>query len=303
MGRIAHWTTGFVRKHVQFKSTAHAVLNFVPDFRITRSVKGVGPIRYRMRRHHYFWTRPLLDDSSNTVFGILQTLIHSGDVVYDIGANIGLYSRIMLQWHHAGKVIAFEPMSDNVELLKENARLAPDPSKLLVFPTALGDRIGFEELQIDDVSSGTAVLSKVSGGQAAKVRRLRDLPPLTELIPIWRLDDLVAQEQLPLPDVMKIDTEGAGGMVLRGAVQTIEASSPRMVIAVHGEDECRSLLEVLIPLSYYCYSWVPRDGKRIYTQIKVEDAVHFSRGELCCSRKEADVNTPPERLRQIPQAT
>ena len=293
MGRIAQQTTKFLRRHVGLKPAAHFMLDRVPDVRVTRNVKGIGPIRYRLRRHHYFWTRPPLVNSP--LRGLLRHIVKPGDVVYDVGANIGLYSRIMLEWCEAEKVFAFEPMTENKELLNANARLAPDPSKLIAFPTALGERNGFEELQIDDISSGSAVLSVVSGGAAAKFRRLRNLPPLTERIPIWRLDDLVEQEKLPPPDMIKIDTEGAAAMVLRGAVRTLEASSPRLFIALHGDSEAQPVLELILGMGYYCYDWIVQDGKRIFKRLDLSDVPYLVRHDICCSRNEAEVNTPPPR--------
>ena len=293
MGRLAHRTTSFLRRHAGLKPAAHFMLDRVPDVRVTRNIKGIGPVRYRLRRHHYFWTRPPLNDGP--LRGLLRHIVHPGDIVYDIGANIGLYSRIMLQWCEAEKVFAFEPMTENVELLNANARLAPDPSKIVAFPTALGERNGFEELQIDDISSGSAVLDVVSGGQPAKFRRLRNLPPLTERIPIWRLDDLNEQEKLPLPTMMKIDVEGAAAMVLRGAVRTLETSSPRLFIALHGDSEAKPVLELILSMGYHCYDWIDRDGQRIFTRLELSDVPYLLRHDICCSKIESEVNTPPKR--------
>jgi FkbM family methyltransferase len=62
------------------------------------------------------------------------------------------------------------------------------------------------------------------------------------------LDELVSRGELPAPDFMKIDIEGAETLALSGAKSTIGRSHPTIFLATHGDavhEECCRLLESL----------------------------------------------------------
>ena len=67
-------------------------------------------MRIRLRRNRSFWLRDIYSLEWYPV-AALQALVRPGDMVWDIGANIGLYSRLLANKFDAGNVVAFEPMS------------------------------------------------------------------------------------------------------------------------------------------------------------------------------------------------
>jgi predicted RNA methylase len=158
--QIANRIGGFVRVR---PTLGRLVLKLIPDLEWTLSLAEIGPMKINIRRHRSYWLRHPLYDSAFT-FGALARLVHEGDVVFDVGANIGLYARYMLEVFKAGRVVAFEPMSDNFRLLRENLECRAD--RALLFNLAVSDTDGREFLELDDVMSCTAVLDSVTGGQA-----------------------------------------------------------------------------------------------------------------------------------------
>ncbi|HQY88136.1 MAG TPA: FkbM family methyltransferase, partial [Tepidisphaeraceae bacterium] len=122
-----------------------------------------------------------------------------------------------------------------------------------VMAMALSDHDGSESLQIDDVMGGTAVLDSVSHGEASASRQRLGLKPKTETVSIRTLDRLIDEAKLPKPDVMKIDTEGAEAIVLKGAEGVLKNKRPRLLIALHGEQPARATLELLHKHGYICY--------------------------------------------------
>jgi hypothetical protein len=54
----------------------------------------------------------------------------------------------------------------------------------------------------------------------------------------------------PPPDFVKIDVEGAGAAVLRGAAKILEAGSPVVYIELHGPDEQRGVRDELLTRGY-----------------------------------------------------
>src|SRR5947209_7591818 len=97
-------------------------LAMVPDWPWTVQIAGIGPLRIHLRRNRSFWLRDPLE-SESFPFAMLRGLVHPGDVVYDAGANLGLYCRYLVSALGAGRVVAFEPVAANREVLAQNLAL------------------------------------------------------------------------------------------------------------------------------------------------------------------------------------
>jgi FkbM family methyltransferase len=225
-------------------------LRLIPDWQWTMRIAGIGPFRIRLRRNRSFWLRdPLASESFP--FAMLRHLVRGGDVVYDAGANLGLYARFLVTALGARRVIAFEPVSDNRALLAANLALGGIAARVQVVPVALADEDGVLEFQIDDQQSASGTLSKVTAGRPAVGRENLGLGPLTAEVACRRLDSLVA-EGLPEPDVIKIDVEGAEALLLRGAGGLLRGRGPHLLIELHGAEAARDVLPLLDDLGYAC---------------------------------------------------
>jgi len=50
----------------------------------------------------------------------LAAAVHTGDVVWDVGANVGLYTEMFCEWTGpTGMVVAFEPGRESVAKIRE----------------------------------------------------------------------------------------------------------------------------------------------------------------------------------------
>jgi FkbM family methyltransferase len=247
---------GFIRARPALSRLA---LRCIPDLRWTTSVEPIGRFRIRLRQHRTYWLRdPFTHDG--TMLGGLRRLTANrpGCAVYDIGANIGLYTRLLLTPRiGAGQVVSFEPMSANFSLLRDNVALAPpDQSpRANALRLALSDRDGTTLLQVDDMMSQSAALNEVTGGVAAEGRRQVGLPPKTESVDTRRLDTAVTEFHLPSPGVIKLDVEGAEMLVLSGAEQTLRTHRPALAVELHGVDKARQVVPALRAMGYHVYGW------------------------------------------------
>jgi FkbM family methyltransferase len=267
-------------------------VKLIPDVPWTVRVPELGPLRIRLRQHRWLlWEK--FGEGDTLMLGIFNRLIRPGDVVYDIGANIGVYTRVMAQWLGASQVIAFEPMTKNYELLDANIAMGRLQNRVHLCRMALSDADGEEELQIDDMNSGSAVLNSVSGGAASEGRRSFELPPLTERVKIARLDDTIERESLRPPNMMKVDTEGAEVKVLRGARSTLTTHRPRLAIALHGEDKAHDTVALLRELGYIVCGFVAepdnRTGGSTYRQLSPGDAPILANNNIVASFDPGDV--------------
>jgi FkbM family methyltransferase len=226
-------------------------LRMIPDVPWTVQVEGIGPFRIRLRRNRSWWLRKPLE-SESFPFAMLRRWVRPGDVVYDCGANLGLYDRFLVSNLGAGRVVAFEPSPENRRFLAANLALGGIADRVTVVPVALADEDGLAEFQVDDVQTASGTLSKVTGGEPSEGRRNLRLGPLTEQVLCRRLDTVVAEEKLPLPDVIKIDVEGAEPLLLRGAAGLLRERQPKLVIELHGAAVAREVISILHEFKYSC---------------------------------------------------
>lgn len=268
-------------------------LRMIPDMPWTMRLNGIGPFRLRLRRNRSLWLREPME-SEAFPFAMLRHFVRPGAIVYDCGANLGLYARYLIGSLGVGRVVAFEPMPDNREFLAGNLSLGGIADRVTVLPLALSDEDGTAEFQVDDMQTTSGTLSKVTGGEAAEGRRNLKLAPLTTRVPCSRLDTAVAEHGLPPPDVIKIDVEGAEAFLLRGATSLLREHGPRLLVELHGAEVAREVVAFLDGLGYTCAAKVAPHihaegygpvGPSLLPQVEGLYDIHF----LAASKDPADL--------------
>jgi FkbM family methyltransferase len=142
--------------------------------------------------------------------------INTGDVLYDIGASLGIHTVFMAKKTGlSGKVLAFEPECQSYEALKKNIQLNGLTNTFL-FNVALGREFGNGTLASKGGTGDFSLLSDRGNGNGAQV-------------PIVCGDTFVLQNALPFPNVVKIDVEGYELYVIEGLENTLRRSECRMV--------------------------------------------------------------------------
>lgn len=256
VSRVVAPVAARIRRH---RAWSRLALACVPDLRRRIDVPQVGPFYIRLRTNRSYWLRHPLG-LERFPLGALRAMARPDDVAWDVGANIGLYSRYLAGPCGISRVVAFEPMSGNRPQLQANLELGGCTDRVTVLPWALSDEQGEEDLQIDDIQSATAVLSRVTGGAPSEGRAAVGLKPRTERVTVRTLDGIVAEAQAPAPTLMKVDVEGAEASVLRGARDHLTRHDVRLVVELHGVAYARQTVELLWELGYHVRG---RAGDRI----------------------------------------
>jgi FkbM family methyltransferase len=177
-------------------------------------------------------------------------LIRDGDVVWDVGANQGVYSMFAGQRvSTTGQVYSFEPERKLQKVLKVNRLVNKLGKRLVIVPLALGDISGKTVLYESAVTMGTHSLIQRFDNYRSKDKPIE--------IQMFRADDLVCQSYVRPPNAIKIDVEGAEYAVCEGLSGLLATTPPRLIfLEVHPGplgDFGRSVQELHTLLTGYGY--------------------------------------------------
>ena len=151
-------------------------------------------------------------------YAALKAAVSPGNVVFDIGANVGAYSMLCATWAgEHGRVYAFEPAPAARAGLMRHLALNGLADRVVVQPQAVSDRISKAPFLIT-ASGGDSRLLQHGVSGAVMVRTLA-------------IDDFCAARGVT-PDVIKMDIEGAELAALRGARHTIARCGSRLALFV-----------------------------------------------------------------------
>jgi FkbM family methyltransferase len=187
------------------------------------------------------WEATLSAQHEARVLAMLAKIIKPGATVYDVGANIGLFSLRFARWAGAdGHVYCIEANPLCVYFLRANmARHGTRNFDIL--PVCMLDRSRLTEFTISYGNNllGVAQDSPFSAKPGHHVHVESD-----------SLDHLIASLRLRPPDFIKVDIEGAEGTAVAGMLETIARSRPVLMFELHGRTAAAATLAHLAPAGY-----------------------------------------------------
>jgi FkbM family methyltransferase len=177
-----------------------------------------GLIRGMKRKGGLGWTPKWACGVESKEDAFWRELPLDGMTVYDVGAYHGILTLFFAT--RAARVVAYEPNQVNRARLIENLRLNHLPNAQ-VRGLALGEEARSATLSYDPLMPG--------GG------RVDGTGELSQCIEITTLDQDIAANSLPAPDLIKIDIEGFELAALLGARETLARHHPALFLEMHGE--------------------------------------------------------------------
>src|SRR4051812_35963938 len=90
----------------------------------------------------------------------VDNIVRDGDIIFDIGANIGQYSLYSALRHPHVRVVAFEPEYANAYLLRDNVIHNRLEKRIEIFSIALSNHCGLTYLHLQDLTPGAALLTE-----------------------------------------------------------------------------------------------------------------------------------------------
>ena len=217
-----------------------------------------------------------LDLSINGVYGELDTKIireeiHEGDIVIDVGANIGYYTLIFAQLvGSSGKVFAFEPEPKNFEILKKNIEIN-NYQNIVAEQKIVSDKSGIVKLFIAEHGIvGHRINQEKSSQKFIEVESII----LDNYIKKLNLDNKI--------NFIKIDVEGSEPKVLEGTKEIIQKSNQLKIFTEFNREVVKEYgiePKEMIDLFY-------RNGFKIYLPNYKENKINLTNvNELLTSKE------------------
>ena len=156
----------------------------------------------------------------------MRRTLAAGSIFYDVGANIGFISLVGARLvGPTGRVISIEPEPDNVAAIRAHAALNEIDTITVIAAAAAAE-------------TGPADVIGVRDTLWTRLAEVGEHPLERErlTVPGVRLDDLVYEQGLDPPDVVKIDVEGGELQVLAGMTRLLRERRPVIIAEMHGKN-------------------------------------------------------------------
>lgn len=199
------------------------------------------------------YLRPGVNAFDQDLINIAEKHINRGDSVWDIGANIGVFTVACALKSQSGQIVAIEADTWLAGLLRKTAaRKEYSQCNICVVPLAISEANSISSFMVATRGRASNALTKANGrSQMGGTRETQYVPTLT-------LDTLL--EEFSKPDFIKIDIEGAELMALSGGTTLINVVRPKFYIEV-GEDVADQIYKIFNEANYQCID--PESNRQI----------------------------------------
>lgn len=162
--------------------------------------------------------------------------VREGDVFFDIGGNIGVFTLYCGKRFDKVHIFTFEPEYSNLNLLKDNVILNGLKSKVRIISAAVSDFVGLSSLHVQDLAPGAAVHTE---SRNPLVMTDEGYAVVWEEGIFCVTVDYICEQMGVIPNAMKIDTDGNEDKILRGATKTLARQELRSLVLEMPQDQVK----------------------------------------------------------------
>ena len=168
--------------------------------------------------------------------------IPEGTVLWDVGANVGLYSCYAAKSRHC-RVFSFEPSVFNLELLARNIFINDMVDRVTIVPLPLSDSVHVNTLNMTSTEWGGALstFGKSYGDDGKTMTKIFEFSSVG-----MPMDEVVRLLNIPQPQYIKMDVDGIEHLILVGG-QTVLQKTLGLIIEVNEDFD-----EQTINVAKYC---------------------------------------------------
>lgn len=204
-----------------------------------KSISLCGPIDDQELRDFYWWGCQAHEPETLRLF---CRMVKGAKVFLDIGCNIGIYSLAAARLNPNLLICSFEPVPEIFEQFARNLALNRMAGRIRAERLAVSDKCGQAKMY---VSKGTISSSSLNPSFREHQGELT--------VETVTVDEYLRINDIPDPDLVKIDVETQEPMVLEGMRGVLSRGKTEIICEVlDGADEGR-MTEILRPYGYGFY--------------------------------------------------
>lgn len=197
-------------------------------------------------------------------------LCKQSNVIFDIGANTGVYSLLAKTINPNASVYAFEPVERVFQKLIKNAQL--NNYDIICSQKAVSNQ------------DGKAIIYDTDGSHTYSVTVNKDIkwsdkPTKPVEIEIITLKTFIEKNHIHQIDLMKIDVETHEPEVLEGFANYLKLYTPTLLIEILNEEIAKGVEKYLIGLNYLYFNIDETKGIKKVDKLEKSDSFNF----LICS--------------------
>jgi FkbM family methyltransferase len=194
-----------------------------------------------------------LEQGVGDIYEQRSVTVRDSDVVIDVGAHLGTFTRVALQ-RGARVVVAVEPNPVNVICLERTFATEIAAGRVRLAKAAAWHSPGSLTFEFGDSSQMGHVGASADAGVRTKSLAVRAVT----------LDRLVDELKLDRVDFIKMDIEGAERHALAGATRLLAAHKPRLAICIYHTPDDRDVVPRLVRSANDGYQTFTRSGFQAY---------------------------------------
>ncbi|HRQ22145.1 MAG TPA: FkbM family methyltransferase [Anaerolineales bacterium] len=193
-----------------------------------------------------------------------------GEVFYDIGANIGMFSLTVAKLYNGQvKIYAFEPSFSTFDSLVRNVIGNRFGDVIIPSSIALGRMRAVRTFNYTDIVAGASVhtLDAVINQTGEEFN-----PVFKQQVISYSLDDLVEQFGFPVPTHIKIDVDGGELEIIEGMRNILSRSKIKSVLveiteAHEGDEQVRRIMDIFKETGFRRSLNIPHSGFKTYPMV------------------------------------
>ena len=190
-----------------------------------------------------------LEQAVGDIYEQRAVSVHDSDVVIDVGAHLGTFTRIALH-RGARVVVAVEPDPVNAVCFSRTFASEIADGRVRLVEAAAWHSSGSLNFEIGNASQ-TGRVAGSGSGRAVVVRAVK-------------LDDMADELKLGRVDFIKMDIEGAERHALAGARRLLAAHKPRLAICIYHAPDDPEVVPRVVREANGTYQTFSRDGFQVY---------------------------------------
>lgn len=190
-----------------------------------------------------------LEQAGGDIYEQRAVSVHDSDVVIDVGAHLGTFTRIALQ-HGARQVVAVEPHPVNAVCFDRTFASEIAAGRVRLVEAAAWHSPGLLKFELGNASQ----TGHIAGSQNGR----------TVIVRAVTLDEMVDELKLDRVDFIKMDIEGAERHALAGARRLLAAHKPRLAICIYHAHDDPEVVPRVVREANDTYQMFSRHGFQAY---------------------------------------